>query len=381
MRPTRAATLIGSLIAASSLYVLPGCAIGTEADASDDSSVMIQPLSAGEGIVFNTGGAGLNVRKTPSLTAAVVGHLAESAHVKVTCQTTGASVQGTTVWNYLGAQGGYVSDAFLYTGYNGFIPGVPKCNTSGGTSSSSSQPTCGCYYGNGAYCGAGVVSESAKRGCTVAIAAAHKDDLLLCQNGSWTVQKDCSAGCTVAPAGQNDTCKGSSSSSSGYHLPWGCGVSFACTQTPGGPYSHTGSMAGAYDFGMPRGTNVRAARGGTVTHADNLVGPGNWCYDGCTTSSCCSSCINTANRVKISHGDGTSALYLHLDKATVQVGQVVSAGQLIGRSGTSGCSFGPHLHFQAQEDCSSWFCKSINIKFAEAPSVYEGQWLKSNNCQ
>lgn len=84
--------------------------------------------------------------------------------------------------------------------------------------------------------------------------------------------------------------------------------------------------------------------------------------------------------MKISHGDGTSALYLHLDKATVQVGQVVGAGEVIGRSGTTGCSFGAHLHFQAQEDCGSWFCNSMHVEFAEAAPVAEGQWPTSENC-
>lgn len=67
MSPTRAAFLSRSLVAASALCVMPGCATGAGQGVGDDSSAVEEPLSAGQGIVFNTGGAGLNVRKTPSI--------------------------------------------------------------------------------------------------------------------------------------------------------------------------------------------------------------------------------------------------------------------------------------------------------------------------
>lgn len=52
------------------------------------------------------------------------------------------------------------------------------------------------------------------------------------------------------------------------------------------------------------------------------------------------------NGVWIRHADGTVLNYVHLttNGAQVQVGEQVTQGQLIGRSGDSGCSIGPHLH-------------------------------------
>ena len=86
------------------------------------------------GTVYDTGGIGLNVRKAPSSTSTIVTHLAEGKSVGIACQITGDSVGGNSVWNFLEAYGGYVSDRYVWTGYPDFIPGVPKCGSSGGGS-------------------------------------------------------------------------------------------------------------------------------------------------------------------------------------------------------------------------------------------------------
>jgi len=54
------------------------------------------------------------------------------------------------------------------------------------------------------------------------------------------------------------------------------------------------------------------------------------------------------NIVAIDHGDATESQYYHLkkDSVTVGVGETVVAGRQIGAVGSSGNSFGPHLHFQ-----------------------------------
>lgn len=52
------------------------------------------------------------------------------------------------------------------------------------------------------------------------------------------------------------------------------------------------------------------------------------------------------NFVKIQHDDGTVCLYAHLERASVSAGQRVSKGQVLGRMGNSGNSFGGHLHWE-----------------------------------
>jgi murein DD-endopeptidase MepM/ murein hydrolase activator NlpD len=60
------------------------------------------------------------------------------------------------------------------------------------------------------------------------------------------------------------------------------------------------------------------------------------------------SCMPNPNFVHVRHPDGLTALYYHLKKGSVavSVGQQVSAGDVLGIVGSSGCSFAPHLHFE-----------------------------------
>lgn len=80
------------------------------------------------------------------------------------------------------------------------------------------------------------------------------------------------------------------------------------------------------DWAVPTGTSVMAASGGTVTKAGWTSGGGYTVY--------------------INHGNGTETRYKHLSKILVSVGQKVSQGQVIARSGSTGVSTGPHLHFE-----------------------------------
>lgn len=86
--------------------------------------------------VGNTDGDGLVVRAgtSPGTTGLTV--LATGTQVRISCQAYGASVTNTrgftsNLWDYLPAYRGYVSDAYMATGYDYRIPGVPVC--SGGT--------------------------------------------------------------------------------------------------------------------------------------------------------------------------------------------------------------------------------------------------------
>ncbi len=56
------------------------------------------------------------------------------------------------------------------------------------------------------------------------------------------------------------------------------------------------------------------------------------------------------NCVIIDHGDGVQTLYAHLSAFSVQVGDVLEAGDEVGKIGSTGNSTGPHLHFEVHVD-------------------------------
>jgi murein DD-endopeptidase MepM/ murein hydrolase activator NlpD len=84
---------------------------------------------------------------------------------------------------------------------------------------------------------------------------------------------------------------------------------------------HTGT-----DFAVDTGTDVLAVGDGTVVSADRQT-----CY---------------GNTVVIELPDGRYALYAHLSAFDVTAGQQVRAGERVARSGDTGNSTGPHLHFE-----------------------------------
>ena len=51
----------------------------------------------------------------------------------------------------------------------------------------------------------------------------------------------------------------------------------------------------------------------------------------------------------ISHGPGNTTLYAHMSSRSVKEGDVVSQGQVIGVTGSTGISSGPHLHYEIKE--------------------------------
>jgi murein DD-endopeptidase MepM/ murein hydrolase activator NlpD len=83
----------------------------------------------------------------------------------------------------------------------------------------------------------------------------------------------------------------------------------------------------AIDVGLVTGTPVYASDTGTVTYASWSP----YCY---------------GNLIVVNHGNGYESFYAHLNGFNVTPGQTVYQGNLIGWSGNTGCSSGPHLHFE-----------------------------------
>lgn len=55
------------------------------------------------------------------------------------------------------------------------------------------------------------------------------------------------------------------------------------------------------------------------------------------------------NYVVISHGPGNTTLYAHMSSRSVKEGDAVTQGQVIGITGSTGISSGPHLHYEITE--------------------------------
>ncbi|MCX4705202.1 transglycosylase family protein [Streptomyces sp. NBC_01373] len=101
----------------------------------------------------------------------------------------------------------------------------------------------------------------------------------------------------------------------------------------GTPYRKTGSSWSkgyhtGVDFAVPTGTSVKAVAAGKVVTSG---WGGSFGY-----------------QVVIRHSDGRYTQYAHLSAISVKAGQTVGGGQRLGRSGSTGNSTGPHLHFEVR---------------------------------
>lgn len=182
-----------------------------------------------------------------------------------------------------------------------------------------------------------------------------------------------------------------------YRLPWGAGdgkqavlqgvlvadpVSGDCRS---GCLTHSGDgQQYGWDFDLPEGTPVLAARAGTVGLA-----AGSWSPDHCgglvpvadpPPGYLVNAAMgNQANLVRIDHGDGTSALYLHLQEVSAGIlakardGAPVAQGEVVGLSGKTGLTgCAPHLHFQVQTTVpADWFTDSLPVRFTDADVVQQ----------
>ncbi|MCC3215358.1 M23 family metallopeptidase [Chryseobacterium sp. X308] len=84
------------------------------------------------------------------------------------------------------------------------------------------------------------------------------------------------------------------------------------------------------DIAVAYGSDVRAAAAGTVIFSGQKGGYGNC--------------------VIVSHGNGLATLYGHLSELVAKVNDKVKVGQVIAKSGNSGRSTGPHLHYEVHKN-------------------------------
>jgi murein DD-endopeptidase MepM/ murein hydrolase activator NlpD len=99
--------------------------------------------------------------------------------------------------------------------------------------------------------------------------------------------------------------------------------------SPFGP--RDGRAHDGIDLAVPEGTPVRAACDGRVAYAGSkLRGYG--------------------NLVLLDHGAGLTTIYAHNSLLLVQEGQELARGSVIARSGNTGHSTAPHLHFEVRAD-------------------------------
>lgn len=94
------------------------------------------------------------------------------------------------------------------------------------------------------------------------------------------------------------------------------------------PFKKVKAMHTGLDLPRKLGTPVRVTADGKVKRA-GWAGP-------------------YGRLIEIAHDNGLSTRYAHLSSINVKAGQVVKAGQLIGRVGSSGRSTGSHLHYETR---------------------------------
>jgi len=100
-------------------------------------------------------------------------------------------------------------------------------------------------------------------------------------------------------------------------------------QTSGFGY-RWGRLHAGEDYGVPVGTNLASMSTGTVVFAGVESGYG--------------------NLVQIRYWDGTISYFAHMSSISVSVGTGVDPGQVVGQSGNTGHSTGPHLHLEIHPD-------------------------------
>ncbi len=109
---------------------------------------------------------------------------------------------------------------------------------------------------------------------------------------------------------------------------WGNVIAYGVRTSGYGP--RWGGFHSGLDMGAPVGTNVYAADNGVVVFTDRDYIPG----------------VGYGIYTIVDHQNGYASLYAHLSVLDVDVGDIVAKGDVLGLSGNTGFSTGPHLHLE-----------------------------------
>ncbi len=96
------------------------------------------------------------------------------------------------------------------------------------------------------------------------------------------------------------------------------------------PLSGQESSHNGIDIAIDSGTDVCAIESGTILKSEYNQFSGNF--------------------IVISHQDGYTSSYAHLEESNVKSGDIVKKGDIIGKSGSTGAVTGPHLHMEIRKD-------------------------------
>jgi hypothetical protein len=143
----------------------------------------------------------------------------------------------------------------------------------------------------------------------------------------------------------------------GFAAPFPCNQSWTFSH-------HDGEVRLALDFirddgGETNGTPVLASAGGVATLLQEPGGAGNY--------------------VVIDHGAGWQTYYFHLSAYSVADGAAVARGDEVGKTGTTGASSGPHIHYEQLLDGVGQEIRIAGENLAPYPGVYGERSLTSDN--
>lgn len=138
-----------------------------------------------------------------------------------------------------------------------------------------------------------------------------------------------------------------------YKLPFEKGTKRRVIQAAYSKLSHKGEIA--LDFNVKIGTTICAARSGIVIAS----------YGESNIGGLKDEFLDDGNHVIIQHSDGSQAMYWHLQYkgALVNIGDTITAGQVIGKSGNTGYTAFPHLHFEVVGKTKNGTTTQIPVRF------------------